>query len=197
MTTAYRTWSDLRVVIDELCDRYAAVLPGETVAEVVHAVGRELAGQRPAGDADDAGLVGRVADAARVELALAVGMPVDRPACDLLTTGRASAWTHLLGVTAVVRVIGDLDLQIQRMLRNELDRAQAFGRDITMVDLGRVSFMDLAGLAPLVAAARTARQVGRQLVLMQVPASVQRLIELAGVRGEFAADWAGGLTQPA
>ncbi|HKT05658.1 MAG TPA: STAS domain-containing protein, partial [Rugosimonospora sp.] len=104
----------------------------------------------------------------------------------------ASAWTYLLDGVAVVRAIGEFDVYTGPVLGRELDRAAASGRRAVLVDLGRVSFMDLGGLAPLRAAAVDTAGGDHRLLLVQVPGPVQRLIDVSGAAGEMAAAAATG-----
>jgi anti-anti-sigma factor len=98
---------------------------------------------------------------------------------------------------AVVRAVGEFDMDTHPILRQELMHAVAGGRLAILVDLGRVAFMDHAGLAPLIVAAHAARRSGQRLVLLQVPAAVRRLIEVSGVAGEFGGAPATGAGGPA
>jgi anti-sigma B factor antagonist len=170
----------------QLADRYGAVLPREAVAEIVQAAAEAVRHGGAAAGSDTGALVDAVVARAKADLALVAGAPADsHPRAS--AGGLATAWTTLLDAVAVVRVVGEFDLNTHPVLREELRRAMASGRRTILVDLGRVSFMDPAGLAPLIVAARAARAAGQRLLLTQVPASVSRLIDVAGVAGEFTA----------
>ncbi len=180
------TFADrVSAAIAQLSDRYATVLPGEAVAEVVQAACDAVLDGRPVPGDDSGALVEQVVARAKADLALAAGAPVaaypHTPA-----GGLATAWTTVLDGLVVVRAVGEFDLDSQAILRAELGRAMDTGRPAILVDLGRVSFMDPAGLAPLIIAARAAGAAGRRVLLVQVPAQVDRLIGAVGVAGEFA-----------
>jgi anti-anti-sigma factor len=173
----------LHAAIAELGDRYGAVLPREAVGEIVQAAARIVLRQGST-DPDSEAVAEQIVARAKGDLAMAVGAPVGdgvRPSA----SGLATAWTHLLDGVAVVRAVGEFDLNTHLILRQELTQAVASGRLAILVDLGRVSFMDHAGLAPLIVAAHAARRSGQRLVLLQVPAPVRRIIEVSGVAGEF------------
>ncbi|MBO0868351.1 MAG: STAS domain-containing protein [Micromonosporaceae bacterium] len=168
----------LREAAVELGERYLSVLPVDTVAGVVAATHRAvLAEGFPAPDAD--ALAEAVIGRARAELAIAVdATPGERDY--RATPALATAWTHLLEGVAVVRAVGEFDLSTAPILRHEVQRAASSGRAAVIVDLARVSFMDLAGLAPLRAAADQAARAGSRVLLLHIPISVQRLLRASG-----------------
>lgn len=88
------------------------------------------------------------------------------------------------GSTAVVSVSGDLDLAIAEELRCT-GTAQLEGEvsDAVEVDLSAVSFIDSSGLGCLVHLFTTAAKLGRPITLINIPAKVQRLIEIGGLQG--------------
>ncbi len=171
----------LRVGIAEIAERYRAVLPVEVIAEMVQAtwqaMATELAGTGKLTTAE--AVIART----KADLAIVVGAPVEQryPA----TTGLASAWTHVMDGIAVVRAIGEFDLSTAQVLREELARALRSGQQTVLVDLGRVVFMDLVGLAPLREAAHTAAGNDCRVFLMRVPATVDRMIRLSGIAADL------------
>lgn len=175
----------LKAAAVQLSERYNDVLPREAIAAVVQAAGQAVVTQAEVtGFGAAAVLAERAVARARAELAVACGAPV-RDLPYPVSEGPAAAWTYLLDGVAVVRAIGQFDLETGPILRAELNRAMGSGRRLILVDLGRVSFMDPAGLSPLVAMARTARDTGQRLGLSQVPAAVRGLIEVSGLAAEF------------
>jgi stage II sporulation protein AA (anti-sigma F factor antagonist) len=80
-----------------------------------------------------------------------------------------------------VRVAGELCLASAPYLELALRRAKARASDLVMVDLDRVTFIDVSGMRVLMAAAKRVREAGGELMLMRVPLVVQRLLELTGV----------------
>jgi anti-anti-sigma factor len=174
----------LHAATASLGDRYGAVLPREAVAEIMQAAARVVLRDTPP-EADAERVAGQVVARAKADLAMAVGVPVhNAPAPP--DGGRATAWTYLLDGVAVVRAVGAFDLDTHQILRQELARALASRRPAVLVDLGRVSFMDHAGLAAMIVSARAARRCGQRVMLLQVPDHVGRLIQMSGVAGEFA-----------
>ncbi|MGZ4631937.1 MAG: STAS domain-containing protein [Actinomycetes bacterium] len=76
----------------------------------------------------------------------------------------------------VLRLVGDVDITAAGALRRQLDDQMTATRSATVVvDLSAVSFMDCAGLEPLVTADRWLARRDRQLELRSVPAHVARL----------------------
>lgn len=82
-----------------------------------------------------------------------------------------------------VRLTGELDLvarptvveQVTNALANQPDAEQL------VIDLGGVSFCDSSGLGALLDIQRTADQHGAVVVLRSVPATVARVLDMAGV----------------
>ena len=76
----------------------------------------------------------------------------------------------------VLRLVGDVDITAAGALRRQLDDQMSATRSSTVVvDLSAVSFMDCAGLEPLVSADRRLARGDRRLELRSVPAQVARL----------------------
>jgi anti-sigma B factor antagonist len=76
---------------------------------------------------------------------------------------------------------GELDLATAPALELELDGVEKRGPGLLILDLRRLSFMDLAGLRVLLAAQQRAYDQRNRLVIVQGPRAVQRVFELAGV----------------
>jgi anti-sigma B factor antagonist len=85
-----------------------------------------------------------------------------RPAADAAATGRVSG--HHTSFGAVVRVVGDLDIDVVDDLRVAVDTAlEAHARVI--VDLSRAATIDSVGLSAIVRARQSARRRGGDLLL--------------------------------
>lgn len=89
-----------------------------------------------------------------------------------------------VGGTHVVRVFGELDLYTAPELREELDDLPS-GVDGVQVDLTNVTFVDSAGLAVLVAAARPLRAAGGTMSLVVDDPRVLRVLEVTGLDRYF------------
>jgi anti-anti-sigma factor len=79
-----------------------------------------------------------------------------------------AAWVH---------VGGELDIATTPQLERTLDASQA---RLVVLDLREVAFLDSSGMHAIVNAGIRARQAGRRLVLVRVPANVDRMLTLTG-----------------
>lgn len=68
----------------------------------------------------------------------------------------------------------------------ELDRLLSGRPDVTLIDLGEVSFVDSAGLRALLLASQRLAADGRALVIRRSSGAVRRVMRLAGVSHLFA-----------
>jgi len=89
------------------------------------------------------------------------------------------------GPAAVVRVGGDVDLVNARVLEKAIRSAFASDAEAVLLDLGEVSFIDSTGLSVLLAATSISSANGHRLRIVRLSAPVQRVIEVAGLRGAF------------
>jgi anti-sigma B factor antagonist len=87
----------------------------------------------------------------------------------------AAAWS---GTQLVLRVSGELDLCSARCLGQALDEAAARAPTRVLLDLERVSFIDVAGIRAIL---RGAEIFGSRLVLHRTPPHVMRLFTIIGV----------------
>lgn len=86
----------------------------------------------------------------------------------------------------VIRVGGELDRCTSPALEACLHRLLGSGAYAAVtVDLARTDFLDVGGLAVLIAAARHASTVGRSLRLVGCSRQLLRLIHIAGVADLF------------
>jgi anti-anti-sigma factor len=80
-----------------------------------------------------------------------------------------------------VRLSGELDLNRAYTFDEEVRAVEAMGPDAIVLDLRRVTFVDSAGLARIVAARRRSLRAGRRLVVVRGCAAVQRLFALTAM----------------
>jgi anti-anti-sigma factor len=80
------------------------------------------------------------------------------------TLDRVSITQHVMAGISVVRVVGDIDLDVVTTLRAALDAAIA-AQEWVIVDLSRAETVDSVGLSVLVTASFAARRAGGDLLL--------------------------------
>jgi anti-sigma B factor antagonist len=84
-----------------------------------------------------------------------------------------------------INVFGEVDLTTAPRLRGLLRQATRSATGPVEVDLGSVSFCDVSGVNALVGARSALSSVGRQLVLLNVPTQIRRVLVLASGRTLF------------
>lgn len=84
--------------------------------------------------------------------------------------------------TATLVLNGDLDVSSVPRLRDVVQQALATGEPNVELDLGDVGFVDSTGLGVLIGAQRRAEESGQRFVLVSVSPSLQRVLDLTGVR---------------
>jgi anti-sigma B factor antagonist len=82
---------------------------------------------------------------------------------------------------ALVSLSGELDLYVERKLRDALEAAHLVGTPTVVVDLSGVSFMDSTACGILVSEARRRRQHEGELVLVSNEARTSHVLNLAGI----------------
>lgn len=89
-----------------------------------------------------------------------------------------------------VRLAGELDISTATRLEDSLQRAEAEGPALLVIDLSGLDFMDSTGLRLLISADGRAREAGRRLVLVQGNEMVRRVLRLTRLdeRLEIVAD---------
>lgn len=85
--------------------------------------------------------------------------------------------------TGGVRLVlaGELDLATTPSLVHQLRRAERSNPATLELDLSEVTFVDVAGLTAMLAAARRAGRAGRRLCVSHARPSVRRLFELTAL----------------
>jgi anti-sigma B factor antagonist len=84
----------------------------------------------------------------------------------------------------IVALRGEVDLATAPLLERELALGSVREARAVLVDLERVAFMDLTGLRPLLSFASPARP-GHRVAITAGPPSVQRLLDVTGLRRYF------------
>lgn len=82
---------------------------------------------------------------------------------------------------AVARVTGRLDFAAAQEARGQFGAAIAAGGRTLIVDLGRVEFVDSAGLGSLIGGMRAARQAGGDLHIANPTDQVKTLLSLTSL----------------
>jgi anti-sigma B factor antagonist len=82
---------------------------------------------------------------------------------------------------ALVSVSGELDLYVERELRDALEAADMLGAPTVVVDLSGVAFMDSTACGILVAEARRRLRDQGRLVLVSNGKATSRTLQLSGI----------------
>ena len=88
-----------------------------------------------------------------------------------------------VGRVAVVRVQGEVDAATAPRMGETVNRLLARRRRVVL-DLEKVDFMDLHGLAVMIRATRRARSDGGSFAIARPAPCVRRLVELVHAEGE-------------
>ena len=91
----------------------------------------------------------------------------------------------------IVQVKGEVDVATSAHLADRIARAMeraAEGKVELIIDLARLSFIDVSGINVLLRAARQARAGGGTLVLRSPNRTVRRLLDVLGLDGELAVE---------
>lgn len=92
--------------------------------------------------------------------------------------------THKVGISHVVEVAGEVELDNAELLRDELLRASSSEKPCLVIDLSRVSFIDSTGVGVLVGAFKRVREIGT-LAVVCPQRSVRRVFEITGLTQVF------------
>ena len=76
---------------------------------------------------------------------------------------------------------GELDLATTPLLVRELEQAERGDPRLLVLDLAGVTFVDVAGLTAMLAAARRASAGGRRVLVSGARAPIRRLFELTAI----------------
>jgi anti-sigma B factor antagonist len=87
------------------------------------------------------------------------------------------------GRSTVVEIDGELDLASSPQLKQALEQAWRNGSDEVVLDLGKLRFMDVAGLRVLLRATQCAEERGTDLVMTNIRRPIRRVLTLTGMNG--------------
>ena len=85
--------------------------------------------------------------------------------------------TETQGSSALVRIRGDLDLQIVDQVTDALARIESEEPELLVIDLSSLSFMDSSGMGVIAAAHIRAGDAGRRFVIVIPPPGVRQAFE--------------------
>ncbi|MGI8427006.1 MAG: STAS domain-containing protein [Actinomycetota bacterium] len=90
--------------------------------------------------------------------------------------------THRDGQTVFIHLAGELDIMSGEAFNEELELAMQSAPEQIVLDLGRLTFMDSAGLQLILAAEAGCRtEFGSSLSIIPGPRAVMRILEITGV----------------
>jgi|SRR5829696_434935 len=85
--------------------------------------------------------------------------------------------TETEGSSALIRIRGDLDLQVVDQLTEALTRIESADPELLVVDLSRVTFIDSTGMGAVAAAHLRAVESGRRFAIIRPPAGVRQAFD--------------------
>ena len=85
--------------------------------------------------------------------------------------------TETDGNSALVRIRGDLDLQVVDQVTEVLARIESAEPELLVIDLSRLAFMDSSGMAAVAAAHVRALEAGRRFAIVRPPAGVRQAFD--------------------
>ena len=85
----------------------------------------------------------------------------------------------------IITLAGEFDRSSTTIWQESFDQACRSAAERVTIDLAALSFLDSSGVRVMLDARATAEQLGVQLQLANVPASVTRVFELTRVAGLF------------
>lgn len=85
--------------------------------------------------------------------------------------------TETEGNSALLRIRGDLDLQVVEQVTEALTRIEADPPELLVIDLSRATFMDSTGMGAIAAAHARAVETGRRFAIVRPPAGVRQAFD--------------------
>jgi len=79
--------------------------------------------------------------------------------------------------SALIRIRGDLDLQVVDQLTEALAEIESREPELLVLDLSRLTFMDSSGMAAVAAAHIRAVEAGRRFAIVRPPAGVRQAFD--------------------
>jgi anti-sigma B factor antagonist len=89
--------------------------------------------------------------------------------------------TETEGSSALIRIRGDLDLQVVEQVTDALTRIESEEPELLVIDLSRLTFMDSSGMGTVAAAHIRALEAGRRFAIVRPPAGVRQAFERTGL----------------
>jgi anti-anti-sigma factor len=85
--------------------------------------------------------------------------------------------TETQGSSALVKIRGDLDLQVVDQVTEALTQIESGKPELLVIDLSGLSFMDSTGMGVIAAADIRAREDGRRFAVVAPPTGVRQAFE--------------------
>jgi anti-anti-sigma factor len=85
--------------------------------------------------------------------------------------------TETEGSSALIRIRGDLDLQVVEQVTDALTRIESGEPELLVIDLSRVTFMDSTGMGAVAAAHIRAVEAGRRFAIVRPRAGVRQAFD--------------------
>ena len=89
--------------------------------------------------------------------------------------------TETEGSSALIRIRGDLDLQVVEQVTDALTRIESEEPELLVIDLSRLTFMDSSGMGAVAAAHIRAFEAGRRFAIVRPPAGVRQAFDRTGL----------------
>lgn len=88
--------------------------------------------------------------------------------------------TESKGKSTLVRIRGDLDIQVVDHVTEALTRIESEEPELLVIDLSKISFIDSSGMGMVAAAHLRARGADRRFAIVIPPAGVRQAFERTG-----------------
>ncbi|HYZ28512.1 MAG TPA: STAS domain-containing protein [Thermoleophilaceae bacterium] len=85
------------------------------------------------------------------------------------------------GDQAVVMLRGELDMSGVDRARQAVEQAESLDKQLLVLDLSQLEFIDSTGLEVVLRAARRAHEAGRRLIVRRPSSYVRRLLALTAI----------------
>jgi|ERR671922_126787 anti-anti-sigma factor len=85
--------------------------------------------------------------------------------------------TETEGSSALIRIRGDLDVQVVEQVTDALTRIESGEPELLVIDLSRVTFMDSSGMGAVAAAHIRAVEASRRFAIVRPPAGVRQAFD--------------------
>jgi anti-anti-sigma factor len=85
------------------------------------------------------------------------------------------------GEQAVVALRGELDMSGVDRARQAIEEAESLDKQLLVLDLSQLEFIDSTGLEVVLRAARRAHDAGRRLIVLRPSRYVRRLLEMTAI----------------